>query len=58
MMWENEAFVEKPCGIKAVLEGVSLLWSQHITSPDVRARQLTPTGGRRPAGAAPFRMLR
>ena len=30
MMWENEAFVEKPCGLKALLEAVSLLWSHHI----------------------------
>jgi CheY-like chemotaxis protein len=30
MLWENEAFVEKPCGLKALLEAVSLLWSQHI----------------------------
>jgi hypothetical protein len=29
-MWENEAFVEKPCSVKSLLEGVSLLWSQHI----------------------------
>jgi two-component system cell cycle sensor histidine kinase/response regulator CckA len=33
MMWENEAFVEKPCSVKALLEGVSLLWSQHINAP-------------------------
>lgn len=32
-MWENEAFVEKPCSVKALLEGVSLLWSQHIEMP-------------------------
>ncbi len=32
-MWENEAFVEKPCSVKALLEGVSLLWSQHINAP-------------------------
>lgn len=30
MMWENEAFVEKPCSLKALLEAVSLLWSNHI----------------------------
>jgi two-component system cell cycle sensor histidine kinase/response regulator CckA len=30
MMWENEAFVEKPCSVKALLEAVSLLWSQRI----------------------------
>jgi CheY-like chemotaxis protein len=36
MMWENEAFVEKPCSVKALLEAVSLLWSQHIDS------QVTP----------------
>lgn len=30
MMWENEAFIEKPCSLKALLEAVSLLWSQHI----------------------------
>ena len=30
MMWENEAFVEKPCSLKALLEAVSLLWSHHI----------------------------
>ena len=33
MMWENEAFVEKPCSVKSLLEGVSLLWSQHIEAP-------------------------
>jgi len=33
MMWENEAFVEKPCSVKSLLEGVSLLWSQHIDMP-------------------------
>jgi len=33
MMWENEAFVEKPCSMKALLEAVSLLWSQHIDTP-------------------------
>ena len=30
MMWENEAFVEKPCSMNALLEAVSLLWSEHI----------------------------
>ena len=30
MMWENEAFVEKPCSLKGLLEAVSLLWSQRI----------------------------
>ena len=33
MMWENEAFVEKPCSMNALLEAVSLLWSQHIDTP-------------------------
>ena len=32
-MREHEAFVEKPCSMNALLEAVSLLWSQHITSP-------------------------
>jgi len=32
MMWDNEAFVEKPCSVKGLLEAVSLLWSQHIDS--------------------------
>ena len=32
MMWENEAFVEQPCSVKALLQAVSLLWSQHIES--------------------------
>jgi hypothetical protein len=32
-MWENEAFVEKPCSMNALLEAVSLLWSQHIDTP-------------------------
>jgi two-component system cell cycle sensor histidine kinase/response regulator CckA len=36
MMWEEEAFIEKPCSMKAVLEAVSLLWSQHIDTPVVR----------------------
>jgi len=36
MMWANEAFVEKPCSIKALLEAVSLLWSQRIDT------QVTP----------------
>jgi CheY-like chemotaxis protein len=35
MMWENEAFIEKPCTVAALLEAVSLLWSQHIDAPVV-----------------------
>ena len=31
MMWEDEAFVEKPCSPKGLLEAVSLLWSEHIS---------------------------
>jgi CheY-like chemotaxis protein len=34
-MRENEAFLEKPCSMNALLEAVSLLWSHHITSPRV-----------------------
>jgi CheY-like chemotaxis protein len=30
MMWEDEAFIEKPCGIKALLEAVSLLWCHRL----------------------------
>ena len=35
MMWENEAFVEKPSSGKALLEAVSLLWSRRVESPVV-----------------------
>jgi CheY-like chemotaxis protein len=29
-LWENEAFLEKPCSIRAITEAVSLLTSGHI----------------------------
>ncbi len=29
-MWDDEAFLEKPCSMKGLLEAVSLLWSDHI----------------------------
>jgi CheY-like chemotaxis protein len=28
VMWEDEAFVEKPCTMQALLQAVALLWSQ------------------------------
>jgi two-component system cell cycle sensor histidine kinase/response regulator CckA len=31
MMWEDEAFVGKPCSLRALLEAVSLLWNQSST---------------------------
>jgi two-component system cell cycle sensor histidine kinase/response regulator CckA len=30
LMWEDEAFLEKPCSPKGLVEAVSLLWSDHI----------------------------
>ena len=32
MLWDGEAFLEKPCSPKGVMEGVSLLLSGHTTS--------------------------
>jgi two-component system, cell cycle sensor histidine kinase and response regulator CckA len=34
-MWDDEAFLEKPCSVKGLLEAVSLLWSDHIVSAPV-----------------------
>ena len=34
-MWDDEAFLEKPCSVKGLLEAVSLLWSNHIVSAPV-----------------------
>jgi two-component system cell cycle sensor histidine kinase/response regulator CckA len=31
-LWEDEAFVEKPCSVKGLLEAVSLLRGQDVTS--------------------------
>jgi CheY-like chemotaxis protein len=36
-MWLDEAFVEKPCGVKGLLEAVSLLWSRHLDTPPTLA---------------------
>ncbi len=60
MMWEDEAFIDKPCSIKALLEAVSLLWSHRLdgvtrtTSSvdlpidvDTTRLPLIPTGARR-----------
>ena len=33
LLWDGEAFLDKPCSPKAVIEGVSLLLSGHIESP-------------------------
>ena len=30
MLWENEAFLEKPCTLKSLKEAVSLLLSGHV----------------------------
>jgi len=30
MMWEDEAFIDKPCSIQALLEAVSLLWCARV----------------------------
>ena len=35
MTWADEAFVEKPCSTKSLLEAVSLLWGQHTGAPSV-----------------------
>ena len=35
MVWEDEAFVEKPCSMKSLLEAVSLLWGQDAGAPSV-----------------------
>jgi CheY-like chemotaxis protein len=32
LLWEGEAYLDKPCSAKAVLEGASLLLSGHIES--------------------------
>ena len=32
MLWEDEAFVEKPCSVEALLQAVSLLLSGHTGS--------------------------
>jgi CheY-like chemotaxis protein len=34
-MWDDEAFLEKPCSVKGLLEAVSLLWSDHIVGVPV-----------------------
>ena len=36
-MWDDEAFLEKPCSVKGLLEAVSLLWSDHIGSAVTQA---------------------
>jgi CheY-like chemotaxis protein len=33
--WKDEAFVEKPCSMKSLLEAVSLLWGQETGAPTV-----------------------
>jgi len=38
-LWEDEAFLEKPCSIKAVLEAVSLLLFGTCERPQAIARQ-------------------
>ena len=38
-LWEDEAFLEKPCSIKAVLEAVSLLLFGTCERPQAVARQ-------------------
>jgi two-component system cell cycle sensor histidine kinase/response regulator CckA len=42
MTWDHEAFVEKPCSKKALLEAVSLLWGQHAGAS---VRQSIPGAG-------------
>jgi two-component system cell cycle sensor histidine kinase/response regulator CckA len=31
-LWDDEAFLEKPCSMKGLLEAVSLLWSDHVVT--------------------------
>ena len=35
LMWKDEAFVEKPCSMKSLLDAVSLLWGQETGAPSV-----------------------
>ena len=35
VMWEDEAFVEKPCSMQALLQAVALLWSQGASTATV-----------------------
>jgi two-component system, cell cycle sensor histidine kinase and response regulator CckA len=44
-LWENEAFLEKPCSIQALTEAVSLLTSGHIDRVNAGMSGLE-TGGR------------
>lgn len=42
VLWDNEAFLEKPCSIQGLLEAVSLLLSGHTKLPEAVANTGVP----------------
>ena len=46
VLWQNEAFVEKPVSLKGLQEAVSLLLFGHINGPDAGGVPLTTQLGR------------
>lgn len=38
-MWDDEAFLEKPCSVAGILEAVSLLWSHRTSAPVNRSSE-------------------